>query len=736
MNIYPTAKKYSESGLSVIPTNIDKASLIVWKPFQAERMTNGELTKNFKSPNIHGIAIICGPISGNLEVIDVDCKYDLTNNLWSDFQHLIEDNLSEIYEKLVIAKTVNSGYHIYYKCDEIEGNKKLACRPTLDSERTNKHDSTKVLIETRGIGGYVISPPTKGYEIIQGSLTKIPTITAEQRKRVLSIARSFNTEPMKKNLKKDIHSHSIKRSSFDDYNERADIIQILEKHGWKIINENDRYFLFRRPGKKGGISGTLSKNKRIFYVFSTSTQFESEKGYNPSQIYALLECDNDLSEASHRLYNEGFGERLQHLSKQKTDVYTEPGIALLPIDGMPDFIQHFIFEMTEIFGTPRDYWAGAVLMATALAIGDKFELNTKYQNNPILWGMFVGSVSNGKTEPLDLCFRYFRKHDANSIKLYQTNLNEFERVSKLNSKEREAEGIFEKPEKPECYQYLLSDTTPEAMADAHKTNSRGIMIYRDELKGWIDDFGRYSKSGEQSNMLTTWSQKGITYNRKTSGILNIDKPCILVAGGIQQELLHTLATDNRAENGFLARMVSFFPDNTKKQYYNNSIPNQDLINAWEEYIQSLTAIKSPKTLVLSDKSSELYEDWYNENVRKINSESIPYLKGAYGKLDIIVLRMAVILRGMNYQLKGIATPEILPEEMETAIQITEYFRETSKKVFKHIFKNSSSSKFDKKEIAVWLQKNTSLTKKQIAEEVLNSSRSQLDRLLNKISITI
>jgi hypothetical protein len=40
------------------------------------------------------------------------------------------------------------------------------------------------------------------------------------------------------------------------------------------------------------------------------------------------------------------------------------------------------------------------------------------------------------------------------------------------------------------------------------------MIYRDELKGWIDDFGRYAKSGEQSNMLSTFNQLPVTYNRK------------------------------------------------------------------------------------------------------------------------------------------------------------------------------------------------------------------------------
>lgn len=406
---------------------------------------------------------------------------------------------------------------------------------------------------------------------------------------------------------------------------------------------------------------------------------------------------------------------------------------LLPIDGMPDLIQDFIKKMEGIYRTPRDYWAGSVIMATALAIGDKMELQTKYKNNPVFWGVFIGDVSNGKTEPLDLCLRYFHQIDTKNYKEWRQNLNEFERNSKLSKKEKEEQGI-EAGEFPECFQYILKDTTPEAMAEAHRINNRGILIYRDELKGWIDDFGRYSKSGEQSEMLTTWSQKGVSYHRKGSGVLQISKPMLCVAGGIHRELLHTLATDNRSENGFMARMVSFFPDNTEKQPYNNAIPEESILTAWDDFIYELVSIKETKPLVLPDKTSKIYEAWYNDNVRKINSETAPYLKGVFGKLDIILLRMAIILRGMNYIHEGNATAGILPREMDAAIQITEYFRLTALKVYRQIFGEKKFGNYDKKDIAVWLTKNTNLSKTTIAREVLESSRSQLGRLTGKMVV--
>src|ERR1035437_2953735 len=122
------------------------------------------------------------------------------------------------------------------------------------------------------------------------------------------------------------------------------------------------------------------------------------------------------------------------------------------------------------------------------------------------------------------------------------------------------------------------------MVEAHKTNNRGLLIERDELKGWIDDFGRYNKSGEQSNMLSSWSGIGITYNRKTSVIMSIQHPCILVCGGMQPDLLPSLAANNRVENGFLSRFCCIYPDNTQKAGYNNKILSEKIRTDWEDYL--------------------------------------------------------------------------------------------------------------------------------------------------------
>jgi hypothetical protein len=317
----------------------------------------------------------------------------------------------------------------------------------------------------------------------------------------------------------------------------------------------------------------------------------------------------------------------------------------------------------------------------------------------------------------------FKNLDSNSFKKFTLQKNEFERYSKMSKKERENEGLNE-IDKPEFFQYLLNDFTPEAMADAHRINNRGIMIERDELKGWLDDFGRYNKSGEQSNMLSTFNRIGITYNRKGSGIIHIPKPTILVLGGMQPDLLPSLAKDNRAENGFLSRMCMFFPDGTEKPPYNENMLPATYFHFWDKFINELIKIPENVILKLEPDAKRLYEDWYNKNRDRINSENSGYLKGVYGKLDIISLRMAIVIKGMKLLFDQKYSESINSNIMQAALEITEYFRATAEKVYNKIFTDKSQT-VSPDVVAKYLYEN-GINKTEIAK-ILKTHRQQVQR---------
>ena len=112
-------------------------------------------------------------------------------------------------------------------------------------------------------------------------------------------------------------------SPFDDYNMRGDVISLLQSHGWTIEGDKGDEITLTRPGKKSGISGGYRKQDKLFYVFTDSTEFEASRAYNPAQVFAVLECNNDMREARTKLLSMGYGEENSYYHDNSLQVEKE-----------------------------------------------------------------------------------------------------------------------------------------------------------------------------------------------------------------------------------------------------------------------------------------------------------------------------------------------------------------------------------------------------------------------------
>lgn len=292
-------------------------------------------SKKYSLSNCEAVGLVCGQLSSNengagVEVIDIDCKYDLTGKLFERYKKLIGEIDKPLLKKLVVQSTKGGGYHFIYRCKTIEGNLKLAQRPISDIEKQAEFEllkkefpkekdelllkrisKVKVLLETRGEGGYVVCYPSKGYELIYGDFYGIKEITPDERETLHGIARQFNE--VVDEYKPQYKTNQIKikgLTTFEDYNERADVIALLEKHGWKAVKNQGQKTLLLRPGQTtASHSGNYDHAKKWFSVFTTSSEFEPQKSYQPYAVYTVLECNKDFQLASKKLYEEGYGDR-------------------------------------------------------------------------------------------------------------------------------------------------------------------------------------------------------------------------------------------------------------------------------------------------------------------------------------------------------------------------------------------------------------------------------------------
>ena len=95
------------------------------------------------------------------------------------------------------------------------------------------------------------------------------------------------------------------------------------------------------------------------------------------------------------------------------------------------------------------------------------------------------------------------------------------------------------PLKPVCKRMVISDTTTEALCLRLKENPQGLLLYRDELAGWIGSFNQYKKSGsDEAHFLSIWSGKAVRVDRKTDEqFLYVENPNLSIVGGIQPGIL-------------------------------------------------------------------------------------------------------------------------------------------------------------------------------------------------------
>jgi hypothetical protein len=296
MSIADNAQQYHAVGLSVLPARrLEKRPAIPsWKEFQKHLPTANHVAAWFA--NAHdALCVICGQVSGNLEVLDFDNQGELFD-AWLDAIPQV------ICDRLVVEQTPSGGYHVAYRCPEgISGNLKLAAG-LRDGKRMT-------LIETRGEGGLVLCAPTEGYELLQGDYARLGALSGNERITLLDAAWRLNELVEENKAEKQTGEDTrFTTRPGDDYNARGDFPALLQAHGWAYLRTMpDGNQHWRRPGKDGDYTSATLKDGS-FYVFSSNaTPFEPGHGYSAFGACALLEHGGDHAKAAAELAKQGYG---------------------------------------------------------------------------------------------------------------------------------------------------------------------------------------------------------------------------------------------------------------------------------------------------------------------------------------------------------------------------------------------------------------------------------------------
>lgn len=533
---------YQAAGLCVLPARwpAKRPAVGAWKAYQAKLPTAAEVAAWFANPH-QACCLICGGVSGNLELLDFDCA----GEAFAAWSTLVAAEAPGLLDRLVVESSPSGGWHVVYRSAEpVCGSVKLAqrqetvpgsaevvrfgktCKPRRD--RDGQWRITLTLIETRGEGGLFLCAPTSGYQLMQGAFTALPVLTAAERDVLLRCAWSL-TEVMP-----EVHdpqpAASVGLRPGDDFNARAEVAALLQHHGWSLYRDGPNQH-WSRPGKDTGTSATLKDG--VFYVFSSNAHpFEPNRAYSPFAVYALLEHHGDHTAAARELRRLSFGDQtpssapatVATVEDQPEAETPDPGplpAELLRVPGFVSQVAAFTLA-TAPYPEPTLAFCGALSLLATLA-GRKVCDPGNVRTN--LYCLALANSGTGKDHP--------RK--VNERILLEAGL-----IGAVGDNFASGEGIEDAMVVQPTLLFQTDEIDGMLLAIAKSRDGRAERIMEMLLKFYSSANQHYHcrvKAGTERQ--------------------SIDQPCLVLFGTAVPKHYYEALCEKMLSNGFFARMLVF-----------------------------------------------------------------------------------------------------------------------------------------------------------------------------------
>lgn len=658
VNFKQRIRELIQLGFSIIPVKNDKRPKCKWKEFQNRMPTEEDIT-SWAFYEGEGIAIVTGAISNNLEVIDIDSKYDLTGELTSSIWKAIKDWNPELFDKLVIQETRSGGYHLYYRCKEIEGNLKLANRKATEEEMKNG-DSRKVLIETRGESGYVLIDPSPGYKWFQGRPEEIREVTPEERSVLMDIFRSFDKmlkQSVEIPIPKECKVESYGLTPWEDFNESHKVQDLLQSEGWTVVKEDAEKLYMKRPGGTTSVhSGYVYKSSNLFIVFSTSTCFPTNKGLNPAAVYTFLNCDGDFSNAAKKLLAEGFGEQKKRTKRynknteaipQEIDLSTTP---LIP-DSVHDSLPTLLKQGVEVFknGREKDLYLTGVLPIICACFPNWSGLYDDRTVYPAMYSFVIAPAGSGKgamgygRNTLLEYHKQLRVEAKERFKEYKLKMQEYDQ----KRRQGELTDQDEEPEKPKDSMLLIPADLSGASFMQTLYDNDGVGVLFSTEADTLGNIMKQDWGGFSDKLRKAFQHEILEIKRKTNDeYYSIETPKLGIGlSGTTNQLPNMIRA---AENGLASRFLYYLFDSPP--LFRSVRPRKDRFN-YESHFQDLSLkylslINYQKgldfTFDLSDKQWTEMENVFFEKTPEYVLQYGNLFKGFIFRLGLMTYRFAMI----------------------------------------------------------------------------------------------
>lgn len=226
---------------------------------------------------------------------------------------------------------------------------------------------------------------------------------------------------------------------------------------------------------------------------------------------------------------------------------------------LPDCVRAWCLDIAERASVPLDFAAVPAMVMLGAALGRGIAVSMKehggWYEHAILWGCVVGRPSSGKSPALaparrlldrlakeerQAYEREFQSHLARAMVADARKSNAKDAVKAAIKKgdvakaEALAGDLGELEAPPPEPRLTTNDATVPKVGELLNANPRGLLLYRDELAGWLASLDKEGSEGDRAFWLECWNGSGgFTVDRIGRGTIRVEACAVSILGGMQ-----------------------------------------------------------------------------------------------------------------------------------------------------------------------------------------------------------
>jgi len=276
-----------------------------------------------------------------------------------------------------------------------------------------------------------------------------------------------------------------------------------------------------------------------------------------------------------------------------------PPVPTFNFDWLPETIRPWIADISERMQCPPDFPAVGAMIALGSLIGRKIGIRPKRCDDwlviPNLWGCVVGRPGVMKTPALEQPMLPLRRLVAEAFDAHQGAIRDHKINAILTTQKRKlverkigkylGDGDEQAARaaaadhwncddgKPICRRYEVNDSTIEKLGELLAENPSGLLLFRDELSGFLHSLDREDRAGDRAKYLEMWTGRGeLTYDRIERGTVRIPSNTLSILGGIQPDVLMAYVCEavrgGNGNDGLLQRFQLFVWPDAPREWQN------------------------------------------------------------------------------------------------------------------------------------------------------------------------